>query len=266
MSEHASNVRPPPDKVVTDIADYVCGYEIESAEAYDTARHCFNDALGCALEALDYPECTRLLGPVVPGITVERGARVPGTRFELDPVSAAFNFGTMIRWLDSNDCFLAAERGHPSDNLGAILTTADFLSRRRAAAGEPALSMRDVLTALIKAYEIQGGIGIENSFTRIGCDHAALIRVASSAVITHMMGGTRDQVIGAVSNAWADGLTLKAYRQAPNVGPRKNWAGGDATSRGVQLALLAMKSEMTIPSVLTAKKFGFYDAAYHDTR
>ncbi len=257
-----SNLRPPPDDVLVAIADYVCDYKIENSAAYVTARYCFTDALGCAFEALDYPECTRFIGPVVPDISVKLGARVPGTRFELDPVSAAFNLGTLIRWLDSNDCFLAAERGHPSDNLGAILTTADFLSRRRESAGKAPLSMRDVLTAQIKAYEIQGGIGIENSFTRIGCDHAALIRVASAAVITHMLGGTRDQIIGAVSNAFADGITLKAYRQAPNVGSRKNWAGGDATSRGVKLALLAMRGEITIPSVMTAKKFGFYDALY----
>ena len=257
------NVRPLPDAVLVDIANYVCDFQIEHPDAYHTARYSFNDALGCAFESLDYPECRHFLGPVVPDIVVTRGARVPGTGFELDPVSAAFNFGTMVRWLDSNDCFLAAERGHPSDNLGAILTTADFLSRRRRASGKAPLTMRDVLTAQIKAYEIQGGISIKNSFTRIGCDHAALIRVASAAVITHMFGGTRDQIISAVSNAWADGITLKAYRQAPNVGTRKNWAAGDATSRGVQLALLALRGAMTIPSVLTAKKFGFYEALYH---
>jgi 2-methylcitrate dehydratase len=231
--------------------------------AYRTARYSFNDALGCAFEALDYPECRQFLGPVVPEMAITLGARVPGTGYELDPVSAAFNFGTMVRWLDSNDCFLAAERGHPSDNLGAILTTADFLSRRRRARGEAPLTLRDVLTAQIKAYEIQGGIAIENSFTHIGCDHAALIRVASAAVITQMLGGAREQVVSAVSNAWADGITLKAYRQAPNVGTRKNWAAGDATSRGVQLALLAMRGAMTIPSVLTAKKHGFYEALFH---
>jgi 2-methylcitrate dehydratase len=261
VAEH-SNVRPPPDDVLTAIADYVCDYKIENPHAYLTARHCLTDALGCAFEALDYPECTRFIGPAVPDMSIKLGARVPGTSFELDPVSAAFNLGTLVRWLDSNDCFLAAERGHPSDNLGAILTVADMISRRRTAKGERPLSMRDVLTAQIKAYEIQGGIGIENSFTRIGCDHAALIRVASAAVITHMLGGSRDQIIGAVSNAFADGITLKAYRQAPNVGSRKNWAGGDATSRGVQLALLAMRGEITIPSVMTAKKFGFYEALY----
>lgn len=257
------NVRPQPDAVLVDIADYVCDFVIESDYAYRTARYSFNDALGCAFEALDYPECRRFLGSVVSDVSISLGARVPGTRYELDPISAAFNFGTMIRWLDSNDCFLAAERGHPSDNLGAILTTADFLSRRRRARGEAPLTMRDVLTAQIKAYEIQGGIAIRNSFTHIGCDHAALIRVASAAVVTQMLGGARDQVVSAVSNAWADGITLKAYRQAPNVGTRKNWAAGDAASRGVQLALLAMRGAMTIPSVLTAKKHGFYEALFH---
>ena len=249
--------------MLVDIADYVCDFAVGSENAYRTARYSFNDALGCAFEALDYPECLRFLGPVVPGVSISLGARVPGTGYELDPVSAAFNFGTMVRWLDSNDCFLAAERGHPSDNLGAILTTADFLSRRRRAGGEAPLTMRDVLTAQIKAYEIQGGIAIQNSFTHIGCDHAALIRVASAAVITRLLGGTRDQIMSAVSNAWADGITLKAYRQAPNVGTRKNWAAGDATSRGVQLALLAMRGAMTIPSVLTARKHGFYEALFH---
>lgn len=263
MADAVSNVRPDPDGVLVDIADYVCGYRIESPVAFHTARHCFNDALGCAFEALEYPECKRFLGPPVPDMQVRSGARVPGTRFELDPVSAAFNFGTMIRWLDANDCFLAAERGHPSDNLGAILTVADFVSRRRRARGEAALTLRDVLTAQIKAYELQGGIGILNSFTHIGCDHAALIRVASAATITHMLGGSPEQVTCAVSNAFADGITLKAYRQAPNVGTRKNWAAGDATSRGVRLAQLALQGAMTIPSVLTAKKHGFYDALFH---
>ncbi len=207
------NVRPSPDKVLADIADYVCDYRIDSNYAYSTARYCFCDALGCALEALDHLECMRFIGPIVPDLTIALGARVPGTRFELDPISAAFSYGTLVRWLDSNDCFLAAERGHPSDNLGAILMVADFLSRRRRAVGQKPLMLRDVLTAQIKAYEIQGCIGIENSFTRIGCDHAALIRVASAAVITRMLGGTREQIIGAISNAWADGLTLKMIRE-----------------------------------------------------
>jgi len=263
MGDKCSNARPAPDQVLVDIADYVCSYRIESAMAFQTARYCFNDALGCAMDALDYSECRRFLGPTVPDMHISPGARVPGTNFELDPVSAAFNFGTMIRWLDTNDCFLAAERGHPSDNLGAILTVADYVSRRRRARGEAPLTMRDVLIAQVKAYELQGGIGILNSFTHIGCDHAALIRVASAATMTHMLGGTHEQVVAAVSNAWADGITLKAYRQAPNVGTRKNWAAGDAASRGVRLALLALQGAMIIPSVLTAKKHGFYDALFH---
>ncbi len=258
-----SNERPEPDSLLVEIAGYVSSYSIRNEGSYVTARECFNDALGCAMESLDYPECSKFTGPLVPGMSIALGARVPGTCLELDPVQAAFTFGTMIRWLDSNDCFLAAERGHPSDNLGAILTMADFLSRRRRAEGQEPLLMKDVLTAQIKAYEIQGGIAIRNSFTHIGCDHAALIRVASSATVTHMLGGSGEQIIAAVSNAWADGITLKAYRQAPNVGTRKNWAAGDATSRGVRLALLAMQGAMSIPSVLTARKHGFYDALFH---
>ena len=263
MASKLTNARPMPDKVLVDIANYVHDYKITSRRAYSIARHCLTDALGCAFESLNYPECTKLLGPLIPDVTVRHGARIPGTRFELDPMSAAFTLGTMIRWLDSNDCFLAAERGHPSDNLGGILALADYLSRKRIAIGERPLNMRDVLTAMIKAYELQGGIGLENSFTRIGCDHAALIRVASTAVLTGMLGGNHEEIINAVSHAWADGLTLKVYRQAPNAGTRKNWAGGDATSRAVKLAFMAMKGEMGIPSVLTAKRFGFYDALFH---
>lgn len=258
-----SNERPVPDQVIRDIARYTSSYRIDSQLAYATARDCFNDALGCAMESLEYPECGRIAAPPISGISISLGARVPGTRLEIDPMQAAFTFGTMIRWLDANDCFLAAERGHPSDNLGAILTVADFLSRRRRASGEAPLLMRDVLTAQIKAYEIQGGIAIRNSFTHIGCDHAALIRVASTATVTQLLGGSEDQIVAAVSNAFADGITLKAYRQAPNVGTRKNWAAGDAVSRGVRLAYLAMQGAMAIPSVLTAKKHGFYEALFH---
>lgn len=263
MPSHSSNVRPAPDKVLVDIANYVAGCKITRAEAYRTARYCLIDALGCALEALSYPECTKLLGPIVPGIVIANGARVPGTRFELDPVRAAFNLGAMIRWLDFNDSFTAAEGGHPSDNLGGILATADYLSRRRIAAGKPPLVMRDVLTAMIKAYEIQGVLSLENNFTRLGFDHAALARVASTAVVTGMLGGGREEIINAVSNAWADGLTLKIYRQAPNIGSRKSWAGGDATSRAVLFGLMAVRGEMGYPSVLTAKTFGFYDALFN---
>lgn len=260
MPSHSSNGRPAPDKVLVDIADYVDGYKISSAKAFHTARYCLMDALGCALEALSYPACTKLLGPIVPGIVVSHGARVPGTGFELDPVRAAFNIGAMIRWLDFNDSFTAAEGGHPSDNLGGILATADYLSRTRAAEGKPPLTMHDVLTAMIKAYEIQGVLSLENNFTRLGFDHAALVRVASAAVVTKMLGGSREDIINAVSNAWADGLTLKVYRQAPNIGSRKSWAGGDATSRAVMFGLMAVKGEMGYPSVLTARTFGFYEA------
>lgn len=262
MPSHGSSARPAPDKALVDIANYVDRQVIRSAKAYHTARYCLIDALGCALEALDYPECAKLLGPIVPGTVVACGARVPGTRFELDPVRAAFNIGSMIRWLDFNDSFTAAEGGHPSDNLGGILATADYLSRTRVAEGKPPLVMRDVLTAMIKAYEIQGVLSLENNFTRLGFDHAALVRVASAAAVTGMLGGSREEIINAVSNAWADGLTLKVYRQAPNIGSRKGWAGGDATSRGVMLGLMAVRGEMGYPSVLTARTFGFYDALF----
>jgi 2-methylcitrate dehydratase len=259
MSE---NARSKPDAVLMDMADYVVDFEITNPEPYRIARYCVLDAIGCALEALHYPECARLVGPPVPGVTCANGARVPGTRLELDPVSAAFSLGTMIRWLDFNDAFTAADGGHPSDNLGGILAAADYVSRRAAAAGKPPLAMRDVLTATIKAYEIVGMFNMENSFTRIGCDHAVLTRVATAAVVTQIFGGSRDEVVNAISNAWADGLTLKCYRQAPNTGTRKNWAAGDETSRGVTLALLALKGEMGYPTVLTAKKFGFYEALF----
>jgi 2-methylcitrate dehydratase len=257
MSAPVSNVRPKPDKVLVDIADYVARYEIESAEAYDTARLCLMDTLGCGLEALEYPACTKLLGPVVPGVSIARGARVPGTRFELDPVQAAFNIGAAIRWLDFNDTWLAAEWGHPSDNLGGILATADWLSRN----GTP-LAMREVLTAMIKAHEIQGVIALENSFNRVGLDHVVLVKVATAAVVAHMLGLSREAIIDAVSQAWVDGQSLRTYRHAPNTGSRKSWAAGDATSRGVRLALIARTGEMGYPSVLSAKGWGFYDVLF----
>ena len=260
-SEHADS-RPDPDQALINIAEYVTGYEIASPEPYRMARYCVMDALGCAMEALNFPECTKLLGPVVPGMSIVRGARVPGTRFELDPVSAAFNLGTMIRWLDFNDTFAAADAGHPSDNLGGVLATADYLSRGRIAEGKSPLLMRDVLTMLIKAYEIQGVLSLENSFTRLGFDYITLTRVAAAAVVTRMLGGSREEVINAVSNAWADGVSLKIYRQGANTGPRKSWAGGDATSRGVRLALMAIKGDMGYPSVLTAKTFGVHEAFF----
>jgi 2-methylcitrate dehydratase len=262
MSTHNSNVRPKPDKVLTDITEYVAGFRIKSQEAYNTARLCLMDTLGCGLEALEYPACTKLLGPIVPGTLVPNGARVPGTSHQLDPVAAAFNIGTMIRWLDFNDTWLAAEWGHPSDNLGGILATADWLSRTRLAQGKQPLVMRDVLTGMIKAHEIQGVIALENSFNRVGLDHVVLVKVASTAVVTHMLGGTHDEIVNALSNAWVDGQSLRTYRHAPNTGSRKSWAAGDATSRAVRLALLAVKGEMGYPSALTAKTWGFYDVLF----
>jgi 2-methylcitrate dehydratase len=262
MSAPISNIRPKPDPVLTDIADYVAGFRVKSQEAYNTARLCLMDTLGCGLEALEYPACTKLLGPIVAGTIVPNGARVPGTPYQLDPVAAAFNIGTMIRWLDFNDTWLAAEWGHPSDNLGGILATADWLSRTRLAQGKPPLVMRDVLTAMIKAHEIQGVIALENSFNRVGLDHVVLVKVASIAVVTHLMGGTRGEIINALSNAWVDGQSLRTYRHAPNTGSRKSWAAGDATSRAVRLALMTLKGEMGYPSALTAKTWGFYDVLF----
>jgi 2-methylcitrate dehydratase len=257
MSAPVSNVRPRPDKVLVDIADYVSKPEVGSAEAYDTARLCLMDTIGCGLEALEYPACTKLLGPLVPGTAVASGARVPGTRFELDPVQAAFNIGALIRWLDFNDTWLAAEWGHPSDNLGGILAVADWLSRN----GTP-LVMRDVLTAMIKAHEIQGVIALRNSFNRVGLDHVVLVKVASTAVVSNLLGLSREAIINAVSNAWVDGQALRTYRHAPNTGSRKSWAAGDATSRAVRLALIAKTGEMGYPSALTAKTWGFYDVLF----
>src|SRR4051812_25713490 len=228
MNHAASNLRPQPDQLLVDIADYAAGYKIKSEEAYQTAQYCLMDTLGCGLLALQYPACTKLLGPVVPGTVVPNGARVPGTRFELDPVTAAFNIGCAIRWLDFNDTWLAAEWGHPSDNLGAILAVADFLSRRYDAEAKKPLTVRDVLTAMIKAHEIQGVLALENSFNRVGLDHVLLVRIASTAVVTQMLGGNLAQITNAVSNAWLDGGALRTYRHAPNTGSRKSWAAGDA--------------------------------------
>ena len=250
------------DQALIDIADYVCDYEIDSDLAFETAHHCLLDTLACGFQALDYPACTKLMGPVVPGATLAGGARVPGTSYELDPVLAAFNIGAMNRWLDFNDTWLAAEWGHPSDNLGGILATADYLSRQARAQGEDPLTMRDVLTAAIKAHEIQGVLALENSFNRVGLDHVLLVRVASTAVITRMLGGDREQVLNAVSNAWIDGCSLRTYRHAPNTGSRKSWAAGDATSRAVRLALIAMTGEMGYPSALSATTWGYYDVLF----
>jgi 2-methylcitrate dehydratase len=253
--------RPPFDPLLTQIADYVCDFDSASKEALNTARYCLLDTLGCGLLALKYPACTKLLGPVVPGTVVPNGARVPGTNFILDPVTAAFNIGTLVRWLDFNDTWLAAEWGHPSDNLGAILAVADF-STRNARRGMRSYTVRDILLAMIKAHEIQGILALENSFNRVGLDHVLLVRIASTAVATHLLGGTREQIKNAVSNAWLDGGALRTYRHAPNTGSRKSWAAGDATARAVQLALMAIKGEMGYPSALSAPKWGFSDVLF----
>jgi 2-methylcitrate dehydratase len=262
MSAPIPNVRPDPDSVLVDIVDYVLHYKIDSTLALDTARNCLIDTLGCGLEALSYPACTKLMGPIVPGTIVPNGAKVPGTPFQLDPVQAAFNIGAMIRWLDFNDTWLAAEWGHPSDNLGGILATADWLSRNAIAAGKAPLTMKDVLIAMIKAHEIQGVIALENAFNKVGLDHVLLVKLASTAVVGQLIGLTHDELINAVSLALVDGQALRTYRHAPNTGSRKSWAAGDATSRAVRLALIAKTGEMGYPSVLTAKTWGFYDVLF----
>lgn len=257
-----SATRPAWDPVLVDIVDYVRDYPVASALAYETARLCLLDTLGCGLEALRYPACTKLLGPVLPGTVVPNGARVPGTPFQLDPVQAAFDIGAMVRWLDFNDTWLAAEWGHPSDNLGGILATADWLSRSAAAAGKPPLRMREVLTAMIKAHEIQGCLALENSFNQVGLDHVLLVKVATTAVVGQLLGLSREEMLNAVSLAWVDGQSLRTYRHAPNTGSRKSWAAGDATSRGVRLTLMARTGEMGYPSVLSAPTWGFYDVSF----
>ena len=262
MSSHTSTERPASDKVLTDIADYALDFKIGSELAYTTARFCLMDTLGCGLEALEYPACTKLLGPIVEGTTVPQGARVPGTGFQLDPVQAAFNIGAMIRWLDFNDTWLAAEWGHPSDNLGGILATADWLSRTAAFAGAEPLRMKQVLTAMVKAHEIQGCLALENSFNKVGLDHVVLVKVASTAVVCQLLELSREKTIAALSLAWVDGQSLRTYRHAPNTGSRKSWAAGDATSRAVRLALMARAGEMGYPSALTAKTWGFYDVSF----
>jgi len=249
--------RPAPDHILTAIAEYALNFEIKSELAHETAGYCLMDTLACGFQALKYPACTKLMGPVVPGATLTNGARVPGTAYELDPINAAFNIGAMIRWLDFNDTWLAAEWGHPSDNLGGILAVADYLSR----SGQP-IPMRSVLTGMIKAHEIQGVLALENSFNRVGLDHVLLVRVASTAVVTALLGGSREQIINAVSNAWVDGGALRTYRHAPNTGSRKSWAAGDATSRAVRHALFALKGEMGYPSALSAKTWGFQDVLF----
>jgi 2-methylcitrate dehydratase len=260
--DHRSAERPAPDQPLVDLANYVVDYQIQSDEAYSTARHCLMDSLACAILALRFPECTKLLGPLVPGAQMVGGARVPFTPYELDPAQAAFNIGALVRWLDFNDTWLAAEWGHPSDNFGAILATADYLSRRAQREGKPTLSVRDVLTAAIKAHEIQGCYALENAFNRVGLDHVILVRLASTAVVTAMLGGGKDEVINAVSNSWIDGGALRTYRHAPNTGSRKSWAAGDACRRAVILGLNAVRGEMGYPSALSAKGWGFYDVLF----
>jgi len=250
------------DQALQDIADYVIGFKVESEEALNTARNCLIDTIGCGLLALKYPNCTRHLGPLVPGTTVENGARVFGKSFELDPVKAAWDIGALVRWLDFNDTWLAEEWGHPSDNLGAIMALGDYISRVNIANHKSPLSIRDVLEYMIKAHEIQGILALENSFNKVGLDHVLLVRVASTAVATHMLGGTRDQIIDALSQAWADGSSLRAYRHAPNAGSRKSWAAGDATSRAVRLAMITMAGEMGMPSILSSPEWGFYDVSF----
>src|SRR6201996_8317037 len=262
MSSHISNERPQPDKVLIDIADYVLNYEIKEELAWKTAHYCLLDTLGCGFEALTYPACTKLLGPIVKGTIVPNGAKVPGTSFQLDPIQAAFNIGAIIRWLDFNDTWLAAEWGHPSDNLGGILATADWLSRTNIANGKAPLTMLQVLEGMIMAHEIQGVLALENSFNKVGLDHVILVKVASTAVVGKLIGLTRDELINAISLAFVDGQSLRTYRHAPNTGSRKSWAAGDATSRAVRLALIAGTGEMGYPSVLTAKTWGFYDVSF----
>ena len=261
-SEAETNLRPATDDLLREIADYVVDYRIESDEAYTTARYCLMDSLACACLALQFPACIHKLGPVVPGAMVPNGSRVPGTRHVLDPVKAAFDIGAMVRWLDFNDTWLAAEWGHPSDNLGAILALSDFVSQGAVAAGRSPFSVRDVLTWMIKAHEIQGVLALENSYNSVGLDHVVLVKVASTAVAAQILGLSRDQIVDAISHAWVDGQSLRTYRHSPNTGSRKSWAAGDATGRAVRLAMLVSQGEAGIPSALTAPRWGFYDVLF----
>ncbi len=262
MMLDGSFTRQAPDQLLVDLADYVTGYTIESSLAYKTARACLMDSMGCAVLALEYPACTKLLGPIVPGAEMPGGVRVPGTSFELDPVTAAFNIGCMIRWLDYNDTWLAAEWGHPSDNLGAILSCADYMSRKYVASGKAPLTVRDVLTAMIKAHEIQGVLSLNHAFNRVGLDHVLLVRVASTAVASALLGASKQQIINGLTHAWIDGGALRTYRHAPNTSSRKSWAAGDATSRAVRLALISLTGEIGCPSALTCKTWGFSDVLF----
>ena len=256
------NVRPDPDALLVEIADYVSKQEINSELALSTARNCLIDTIGCGLLALTFPACTKMLGPIVPGTSVPGGVRVPGTNFLLDPVKGAFDIGCIIRWLDYNDTWLAAEWGHPSDNLGAILSIADYVSQANVAEGKDPLTMRDILECMIMAHEIQGVLALTNSFNRVGLDHVVLVKVASTAVVTKLLGGTSDQIVDAVSQAWVDGQSLRTYRHSPNAGSRKSWAAGDATSRAVRLALITLSGEMGYPGALSAPTWGFEDVSF----
>jgi 2-methylcitrate dehydratase len=260
------NKRPPFDPEFIAIADYICNSTITSQEAFITARYCLMDTLGCGILALRYPECSKLLGPIVPGTVVPNGTRVPGTSYILDPIQGAFNIGTIIRWLDFNDTWLAAEWGHPSDNLGGILAVTDYLSQQRIADGKKPLLMKDVLTAMIKAHEIQGVMALENSFNRVGLDHVVLVKLATAATVTQLLGGNKDDITNVISQVWVDGQSLRTYRHSPNTGSRKSWAAGDATSRGVRLAFLTLQGEKGYPSALTAKGWGFYDVSFKGHR
>src|SRR6185369_3264522 len=260
--DYKSAQRPNPDELLVTLADYTRNFKVDSPQAYETAKYCLMDTLACGFQALKYPACTRLLGPVVPGATMPGGSRVPGTSYELDPVMGAFSIGAMVRWLDFNDTWLAAEWGHPSDNLGAILAVADYISRRNVREGGKPLTVRDVLTAAIKAHEIQGCYALKNSFNRVGLDHVILVRLASTAVATQLLGGSKQDIINAVSHSWIDNGALRTYRHAPNTGPRKSWAAGDACRRAVTHALNAVKGCVGYPSALTAKTWGFYDVAF----
>ncbi len=254
--------RPDPDPPMVAVADYVVDHRIDSSEAYDTARLVLLDSLACAMLAMKFPECVRHLGPVVPGAGMEGGVRIPGTAHELDPVQAAFAIGTQIRWLDFNDTWLAAEWGHPSDNLGALLSLGDYLGRKARREGRVPLTVRDLLGFAIKAHEIQGGYALLNSFNRVGLDHVILVRLASTALATHMLGGSREQIVNAISNSWIDNGVLRTYRHAPNTGPRKSWAAGDACRRALIHALDAVRGETGYPSALSARDWGFYDVAF----
>jgi 2-methylcitrate dehydratase len=262
MSSPISVSRPEPDELLIKIADYILQYPIQSEEAMQIAHYCLMDTLGCGMEALSYAACRKMLGPIVPGIQVKNGARVPGTEYTLDPVQAAFNLGAMIRWLDFNDTWLAAEWGHPSDNLGGILMAADWYSRTALMNGKEPILMSDVLTAMVKAHEIQGVLALGNSFNRVGLDHVILVKIASTAVVSGLLGATRTQLLNALSNAWVDGQALRTYRHAPNTGSRKSWAAGDATSRAVWLSLMALRGEMGYPSAITAPTWGFQDVLF----